>query len=364
MILIVLLLSGSVWAQVVTASFDRTLLSKNPSAATTRGISQVSAFYDLKTSDTKINEERSDGLDVPWKENIKIDRVGVFFTGGGNAMVPEFYLSQDSGERFLILDQQSQNQQLSQKNDTSFLNNLFNFGFRVSPNLGLGIKAYAPNYKYSESYSVNYGDGKSVKQVGSIKSSIIGVGAGFTYLLGSNWYLGGYFTGNKEVRKSDYTFIGIDEVSENMKEDKEYTTGKYGVGLSYLSGKRGGGFRFEVAFNRMNQPTYLDIGTGEQIYSALEFSTRHVTAGINVKMTKNIYYEETDLIDIIVGESNTSKAYVPQYGTFISFGNDKGHALGAAIVYYRSKGNKTLFGNDQSAKTTHRGFSFSYAYLF
>ena len=364
MILIVLLLSGSVWAQVVTASFDRTVLSKNPAASTTRGIGQVSVFADFKNSDSKINEKRSDGVDVPWKQNTEVSKTGIFFTGGGKAVIPELYLSFDKGDRILNLDLPNRTMNQEATNDVSFMNNLFNIGFRVSPTVGFGLKAYAPQYEYNESYAFDYLDGRKSSQVGRIKTNFLGVGAGLTYLLGANWYFGGYFVLNKEDRDARYVFKDIDGSIEIKDEVNQYTNSRFGLGLSYLNGRRGDGFRFEMAYNRMAHPDYLGVRDGEQFYSVMEYSAKIVTLGVNLKLKKSIYYEETDLIDMVLSEAAITRGFIPQVGTFISFGSDKGHAFGVSVLYYRSKGYTNIFGEEQRSKTTHRGFSGNYAYLF
>lgn len=348
-------------AQIATASFDRSMLSINPAAAATREIKQVALFETFKNSKSNLDQERDDSANAPWVDKTSINRFGTFLTGGHSGFTPELYLSMDHGERSLSLDEGSAQKQTSK---TDMINNMLNLAFTVDPNLALGLKFYAPSYSYTENYEFTYADNKTIKQRLEHHSNIIGLGTGLSMHLINKIYLGAYYVNNtdKSTYKTNYTYTDGNVSKSYSKKNLQYA--KYGAALSYLYGHRSNGARFELGYSKMRSPSQNKLQDGEEILTNLEISVNRITFGVNAKLRKNYYLDHTELMEYIVGERQVTRNFSPFYAGFISFGSEKGHTIGASILYVNSKGTKEILGQSEAAKTKLTGITVDYAYLY
>ncbi|HXH75988.1 MAG TPA: hypothetical protein VNJ08_13540 [Bacteriovoracaceae bacterium] len=360
LLLLLFLLPQSLLAQIVTASFDRTTLSQNPASATTRAFSQIALFSTSKTSESEINEQRSDNEIVPWEDDIKINKTGMYFTGHGK-FSPELYLSQDKGTRTLALKDVTTDEH---SNDVSIVNNMINLGLRMTQRLSVGFKVFAPSFSYKEDFIIDYSDNQSLQFSANSESSILGLGAGLTYMVMPGLYWGGYFINIKENMTFDTQVTDIDGTVSNDSGDETFGRKQFGAGISYLRGGRGRGVRFEAAVSKMIHTDLVGMEDGEELYSAFEFSYGWLTMGLNVKSRRNMYYNNIELIDYISGDKTFSEEFKPLYGFFLVLGKGGGHSLGVSGVAYKTSGKKELFGREQPATTSLQEVTLSYAYLF
>ena len=360
---VLLLLLLPLWshAQIVTASYDRTVLSKNPASATSRNLGQIALFSSFNNSQSEITEASAgSSTSVTWDEKIKMNKTGIYFTGHGR-FSPELYVSNDSAEKSLSLNLagSTNNQNLK----TKMLNNMFNLGLRLTRRFSIGFKYYSPSYNNKEEYAAKDSSGADFTFTRQSNNKITGIGGGATYQISPGWYWGAYYISISEKIKESVAYTGSIVVPDSAFDGK-LSQKQYGTGISYLSRSRFKGMRLELAYSRMDQdPTYKQP-YGEEIYSALEFSHRILTFGVSAKLRKNAYFDSIELLDYLAGAKNFSETFTPTYGGFLSLGSSKGHTLGLSALMYKTNGEKKLFNRDQKALTSFQSLMVSYAYLF
>lgn len=357
--LIYLLLPCIGFSQIVTSSYDRTVLSTNPASATTRTLSQVAIFDTFKSSDSDITEIQPT-TKAMWREEIKLNKVGLYFTGHGK-FAPELYISKDIAEKSLDLDGDSTSPQESKINLT---NNMINLGFRLKRNFSVGIKYYKPSFSYKENFDTTYENGETSSFDLKMEETLSGVGAGVTYQYIENWYVGAYYVSISHHTKFTETFSDTSGATNAQEGDETRKMKRYGLGLSFLEGTRGRGLRFEMALSRLIQEDDPDAEDGEEIFSALEFSNRKITFGFSLKLRKHFFYDNIELIEYVAGDKSFSDRYTPTYGGFLSFGSAHGHTVGLSGMIYKTDGTRQLFGREQDAETAVKQITFNYAYLF
>jgi hypothetical protein len=353
---ILLMLPIFAWAQVVTASFDRTTLSINPASATTRGYNQVALFSNLRTTNSDATDQQS-GTNQKLEEKITSNKTGVYFTGHGK-LSPELYISKDSATKTF-----EDGGAGTQKTKLDMVNNFINLGILMTRKFSLGITFYKPSYTYKENLSIKQPDNSVSKYQFNVKNATTGLGFGATYNFQSNLYLGGYYTTVKET--NDFTRLVTESGNtSNDAEKQDNSLKQYGFGLSYLRGTAGRGSRFELAYSRMDHPQIDEVPAGEEIYSAVDFSGNSFTFGGHVKFRKNAYFDHIEVLDYIIGEQVFSESYKPSYGGFLSYGHGKGHSIGISGLYYKTVGERQFFGTPQNASIKVTQVTFNYAYLF
>lgn len=366
-LLFTLLLPAVSLAQIVTSSFDRTVLSINPAAATSRGYAQVAIGYKVNTSDSVITSQRANEKAFKWNEKIQVDRKEAYFTGGHSRLVPELYLSQNQGKR--EIGRKHENRNVS--NNLSLFNNLFNLGAKMTSRLSLGVTFYAPSFNFSQENEYKYPDGKKSKITSKSKTSLMGIGMGYRYALSQRFYIGGYYT--KVNYKNDFEYMMKDTGMPESSNEGSYDEGlkKFGFGIAYLAGSsRGHGFRWELAYNHMDGTRNPALGqddtkNGQQVQTSFDFAWRGISFGANVKMTRNGYYETLDTLESFLSETNYDDKYLPSYGWFIAFNSSKGHTLSLSGMIMSQGGKKTFLNEeDQDYSTKLKSMTLGYAYLF
>lgn len=361
-------LIASVHAQVVTSSFDRTLLSTNPAASTTRGYGQMAAALRMNNSKSTIFDD-STGPTVKWKERFDTRRIETYFTGGHAKLVPEFYLSFNNGEKKLTSPDLAGQHQTT-KSRMNLVNNMLNLGYRFSSTLAIGLKYYRPMFTYDEDYSFT-DPSRTLSVSNKVKTAITGIGVGATYALAPSLYWGGYFTSITQVDKGSYSQTDSSTPGNNVSNqgNSDDTLGKFGFGLSYLQGSSARrGMRLELSYNRLDATKelkrYSDAKAGEQIQSALELAWRGFTFGGNLKLTRNVYYETADTLERFMTEPTLTRTFAPSYGGFLSLISEKGHSIGLSGFVSQDTGKRAFFRNQVKAKTNRVTLNFNYAYLF
>lgn len=343
-------------AQVVTASFDRTTLSINPSSATTRNFSQLATFANFRN--TKSEATQADFNSFKLEEDIKITKFGIYFTGHGR-FAPELYISKDAAEK--TFDDGGTADE--QKTKTDLINNFVNVGLLMTRNFSLGLKLYAPKFDFKEKVTILFPDASSQIVNTNVESSITGTGLGFTYNYAPKMYFGGYYTKITVKDKFNTTVTDVNgTVNEN--DDISSSLSQMGFGISYLNGGIGRGLRAEIAYSRMEQPKEFDADAGEEIQLSADYSKNAITFGGNIKFRKNAYYDHIELIDYVIGERVFNESYTPSYGGYFSYGAGKGHSFGVSGFIYDTTGERTFYGRAQDAIIKIKQFSFNYAYLF
>lgn len=349
-IFLCLLLSPIAYGQIITAAFDRTNLSINPAASTTRSYSQIAFFNNYRKTDSEALQVQ--GGIAKLKEGIRTNKTGIYYSGEGR-FAPELYLSKDSGTK--TFDDGTTTNQTSKMD---LVNNFINLGFKLWRNLSVGLKYYRPSYEMNEkakfgTFSVN---NKS-------KTSITGMGAGFNYQMQNKMYFGGYYT--KITQKNE---LSVSTNSGGTAADdfanETHDLSQYGLGFSILRGTVAKGYRFEAAYSRLEQPKDSVAKAGEEIYLVFEYGHRHVAFGGNVRFRKNAYYDNTEILDYAIGEKIFSDSYDPSLGGFFSLQSSGGHTLGLSGVLYKTTGKRQFYGVTQDAEMKVMQLTVNYAYLF
>lgn len=354
--LFLLLLPVLASAQVVTASFDRTTLSINPASATTRNFSQLAGFTNFRN--TKSEATQADFNSFKLEEDIKITKVGIYFTGHGR-FAPELYISKDSAEKTFDDGGTAD----KQKTKTDLINNFVNVGLLMTRNFSLGLKLYKPTFDFKEKVTINFPDATTQIVNTNVESSITGTGLGFTYNYNPQLYFGGYYT---KITVKDKFNTTVTDVNGTTNENDEMSTSlsQMGFGLSYLKGGIGRGLRGEIAYSRMEQPEEFDADAGEEIQLSADYSHNAITFGGNIKLRKNAYYDHIELIDYVIGERVFNESYEPSFGGYFSYGAGKGHSVGVSGFIYDTTGKRNFYGKEQEAIIKIKQIAFNYAYLF
>lgn len=337
--------------QVVTSSFDRTTLSQNPAAAATRTYGQFALFDTFRTTDSDIDQDGA-GTTL-WNNKIKINKLGAYITGHGR-VAPELYLSQDSAT--IDLEQKASAQTFRAK--ANLTNNFINLGLRMTSRFFVGLKAYSPAADFKQTVDL-----PGLNFEGTTKINVLGLGGGFTYHLLPKIYVGGYYVKISEKFKSSFTANeGGVVTSDSTDEDVSY--GRYGAGISYLSGNWGNGTRLELSYSKQAFPKELAEKPGEEVQGSIEFSFRLISFGLNAKYRKNQFYDSVELLNYAVGDKISTSKWSGSYGGFFTLGSGKGHSVGLSGYTYSINDKRDLFGAEEDADSRIMEVTVNYAYVF
>jgi hypothetical protein len=364
-----LLLAQKVFAQNVTTSFDRTMLATNPSAATTRGLAQVSisqTYKDVKSSMTDPTDLTATSRKV--KEDIKLNTTELRFTGGHARLIPEVYLGYNKAIKKASVDGVD-----SPDVKMNYIDSLINFGYKYSQRMGIGLQVYFPHFDFDASHSEKTQNGTKFKLKNIYSQQNFGASFGSTVLLGRNLYAGAFANIDQEQRRFDVSYL--DYLSSQNTSDQatqKNTVNRFGGGVSYLNGdSRKHGFRAELAYSMMKVPkdknaiaASTSSNMGVEVKGALEFAWRGISFGGTMRMIKNGYYDRSDLIQKNFFETPPTPNFTSSFGGFIALSSDRGHSFGLSGYSLPSTGKRKYFGQDLDSKSTTTLININYAYLF
>jgi hypothetical protein len=362
------ILSTNSLAQYVTSSFDHSQLCINPSATTTRSLSQNAFNYAVKGTDSDIVEKRSDNEKYNWKEEIVIDKKELMIIRAKSKVTPEIYIGHNSGVKKLQLAQSSNANGEANENSINFVNNLFNFGLRSSGNLSWGFKFFTPKMSNTNISSTTYSDNKTSSYKNETDYTILGYGLGATARLTQSIYFGFHYVTTKEKYDSTFESTSIDGQSSKSRSNETDKIDRYGFGLSYLRGSSFNGVRFEMAYNYMTLPKFFrgdfPFKFANEFRTSLEFAGRGISAGINMRMVRLNYYDQMDIVDRVFNEPIFNQEFTPSYGGFFSFSSSRGHSFGFSGYAWKQEGERQFRGSKQSASTHILNLGINYAYLY
>ncbi len=349
--------------QIVTSSFERSFLSINPATSALRNYTQIGVTDTFQASASEMTEKKSDGLDWRWEEELDLNRMSFYFTTNSVVAV-EGFLSSDYGTKDQRIQIRNGDTHTAKK---SFNTKGFSLGYKLNEAWSFGFKMYSNKYNLKESYSVFYWNkfnySAQTYYVEKLKNDVLAYGPGLTYRILGDLYVGTYFTKIDEDYNFYSYFQDLDSSTKVKASAKKDFRSQYGVGLSYLQGDRGGGLRFEGAYSKMKHSSYRSLGTGEEMYLAMEYSGTSIATGVNFKFRKNGYFEQNETMEHLLGNQVYAKKFVPRIGYFIS-GSSKGNTIGFTVVNVGTSGEKIFQGHRQFATTNYTEFGFSYAFIF
>lgn len=356
-------------AQVITSSFNRNQLAINPAATTTRTFSQVALAYDLSSDDSDISFGGTDGSESVFNEKITLDTKLFTIAGSRGKWVPEFSLSHNQGKKVIKLTESPTSSDQKSTSRMTFVNNLLNLGYRLKPWLGVGLKLARPVVSFRDKFNVNNPDGTSFNNDYKANNGvwILGTGAVFRPL---NWlYIGGFYSTSRE--ENDGKATGTDTQGQAIKfvDSSHNTISRMGLGLSIMKGQSlGKGFRFELSYSTMDVPESRfgeeSPERGSEIRSSLEYAHRGLSLGANVRLIKNIYYDQEDMVERYLSEQTFKNTFEPSLGGFLSLSSAKGHSFGLSGLYWVRKGKKQFQRAERDAETKSWNLAANYAYVW
>lgn len=369
MIILLPLMFSWAHSQVITSSFNRNQLAINPAATTTRSFSQVALAYDLSSDDSDIFFDGSDGSESVFNEKITLDTKLLTIAGSRGKWVPEFSLSHNQGKKVIKLvdSPTATNQQSTSR--MSFTNNLLNLGYRFRPWLGLGLKLARPMVSFRDKFSFNNPDGTSFDNDYRANNSVWIVGTGAVFRPLSWFYVGAFYSTSREQNNGKATGTDTQGQSTKFVDSSHNTISRMGVGVSVLNGKSlGKGYRFELSYSTMDVPESR-FGQeaperGSEIRTSIEYAHRGLSLGGNVRLIKNIYYDQEDLVERYLSEQTFKPNFEPSFGGFLSLSSAKGHSFGVSGLYWVRKGDKQFQGQERDAETKSWNLAANYAYVW
>lgn len=366
------IISPHAHAQIVTSSFNKSMLAVNPAAAATKNHGFFSLSISRENSSSKINEERPDGDKNEWKSKYQIDKRELILTASGQTFFPELYLSMDKLKQELDLSNPATSSTATNEGrDVDFINNLFNLGYKVSNRTFLGFRYFMPRIKYKFDNEYEYSDNQTTGQKGKVNDKMTGIGAGFSIKLTENTYFGAFYT--RMTLDSSGEITNVDNTGNESEGNVvgSHSFASKGLGLSYKKGDFvNNAIRFELAYSWMDFPYDIPSGSQiedadpKQIYLAGEMAIRGINFGGSMKLNKGPFREHMNMVKDSVDEGIGGDEFVTTYDYFFSFTSKKGHGGGIRGSYFHGEGKKKLFGVEQPAKITESTMGLTYSYTF
>ncbi len=363
--LVWMFLATTVFAQNVTSSFDRNILSTNPSAAATRGFAQLSMAHTFKGVDTTVtpDPQQSDR----YEEEVQLNSTELRITGGHRRYVPELYLGFNAVKK--LTERVGTNEKLM--SNTTFIDNSVAVGAWVTRRLSLGVRTYFPNISFNQKYPSSTEDGTSYMGNSDVEFRTTGVTLGAMLVVLKGFYFSVF--GNYDKQESSSVSRRLDfESKERIIEKSRFSEDirRYGLGVSYLTGSSlGHGFRTEVSYSFMQIPeggvVEADKKKAEEIKWSMEMAWRGISFGGRVRMVRNGYYDQGDYIQRYFIQEPPSTEFVRSYGGFFSLNSKRGHSFGVSGYALPAEGIRTLDNGVRApAKSKTLVLSLNYSYLF
>ncbi|MFZ4402745.1 MAG: hypothetical protein ACOYOK_01470 [Pseudobdellovibrionaceae bacterium] len=351
----------------MSASFQTASFGENPAAALTRDFGVISPSISTTNISQSVPVDSDSIYYSPgWDRVIKIDRSEMFLAGRKYFIVPEIYVSQNTG----TIKNTSQTGSTQSEDSMSLFNNQLNLAFRLSSWLHFGVCAYSPkvdyfsktDYKSNES-SYSYQSDNEIK--------ILGLGGGLTLRLPIGFSLGGFYHKIDESREFTFTDSNPINAALNRTGSEISHHEKFGYGLSYQEGnQRSGGFRLEISRSQMN------FGSG-QIYNnediivpniqdkiAVEAATLGFVFGVSYTLIQGRYINYRYFVDTLISEFPYYEKAVGVSSGFIGFKTKGGSSIGGLFSYYDGNSEVSFQGQKSTAKVKENSIGISYSYLF
>lgn len=346
-------------AQVVTSSFDTTIMGENPASAATRIFGVVTPFVSYTQVDQEIKDQTDEGP-FQWNRQLSIQRYEALYAGKKARFVPEIYISQNYGSKEVSMG----SSELKTKNDVSMLNNHFNLGFSLSDRIKLGLKLFNPTmgYKTNERYVLP--DATVRTYTSDFDYKEFGVGGGVTFMITKNFAIGGFYTNIEEKRKGKSEYKEGSNTPLLSDTNTTKTIFQSGGGFSYQIGDiKSKGFRLELSWASIEFPYSYSLKNNSQGRLSIEGSSFGFNGGLTIVQTTGNYINYRYFIDSVLAENESKKPLI-SYGGFLGFKTKSGSSFSGFANYSSGKGDISLFDTEQPGKVTRLYIGFSYAYYF
>ncbi len=359
------MLASNVFAQNVTSSFDRNVLSTNPSAAATRGFAQLSMGHTFKGVETKVNPDalQSD----QYEEEVQLNSTELRITGGHRRYVPELYIGFNDVKK--VTERVGTSEKLM--SDTTFIDNSLSLGVWATKRISIGLRTYFPNIAFNQKYPGTTKDGTSYMGNSEVVFKTTGVTLGATLVLVRGFFVSAF--GNFDKQKSSFVSRRLDYESNQVKKDDgsfSEDISRYGFGISYLTGSSlGHGFRTELSYSFMQIPeggvVVADQEKAEEIKASMEMAWKGISFGGRIRMIRNGFYDQGDYIQRYFIQEPPTVEFVSSYGGFFSLNSKRGHSFGFSGYALPAEGIRTLDNGVRApSKSKTIVMSFNYSYLF
>lgn len=359
LITLILICLSAAQAQVVTSSFDTTIMGENPASAATRVFGVATPFVSYTQVDQEIKDS-SGSEPYTWERRLQVQRYEALYAGKKAKFVPEIYVSQNFGNKLMKLSSTA----LDTENKVSMLNNHFNLGISYSDSIKIGIKFFQPTmaYKTDERYVLPDSTVRTYKS--DFTYTEMGFGGGVTFMISKNFSMGGFYTNIAEKRKGSSRYQEGSNTPLTDTINSTSTIFQSGGGLAYQVGdSKSKGFRTELSYASMKYPYDYSPKNNTLIRLSVEGSNFGFTGGVTVVQKEGNYINYRYFIDSIMAEDESSRP-VLSYGGFLGFKAKGGSSISGFASYSSGKGDISLFDSEQPGKVTRLFVGFSYAYYF
>jgi hypothetical protein len=350
---------NAVQAQMVTSSFDTTIMGENPASAATRVFGIATPFISYTQLDQEIKDS-SGSEPYTWERSLQIQRYEALYAGKKARFVPEIYVSQNFGNKVMKLSATN----LDTENKVSMLNNHFNLGISYSDSIKIGIKFFQPTMAYKTDERYVLPDATVRTYESDFTYTEMGFGGGVTFLITKRFSIGGFYTNIAEKRKGNSRYQEGSNTPVLSSINSTSTIFQSGGGLAYQIGdSKSKGFRTELSYASMKFPYENSPKNNTLIRLTVEGSQFGYTGGVNVVQKEGNYIDYRYFIDSIMAEEGSSRP-VLSYGGFLGFKAKGGTSFSGFASYSSGKGDISLFETEQPGKVTRLFVGFSYAYYF
>jgi hypothetical protein len=352
-------------AQIGGSSFNLSSLCVNPAASTQREFGHFSLAYEYKNSKSNVTQDVT-GLtaNLPWKESLSVNDGQAIFTHVGKVATFEFFGSYDTVKKITSIDNTANGGENQVSIDrASFINNMANMGIKVTKRISIGVKYFAPTFKFKYDHSYTFNN-QTTKDKADQDGKFVGVGGGAMYRFDNGMTIAPYIISTTQtIEGSSSSTTAGGQVTKTPPATTNFAT--KGIGLGYLKGSlRKEGKRFEVGYSRMDAYQANQKSAGEQIYGTGELSIKGISFGGSLRLVRNAYVDTMRLVEMFIDPPIVENSYKPRFDYFISLSSAKGHSFGLSGSYTSSEGPKNFQGQQQQATTTAYTVNASYGYLF
>lgn len=370
--LILISFSFSAQAQIVTSSFDPTVMSFNPAAAANRYFGGFYTKYDkkkLEAAGTEIGDIPDQGLynlNADWSVEDEIDSFKFLYSNVTNKykIIPEVLIYQQSlSTIYHRTDNTGTDQPSSVEVDSDIKMGQFNLAHTFMERFELGVHFGMASVEQVHDLTLAI-NGNTVIEDTVADTDIMGFGGGFNYKLPMNFYLGGFYMQYDLAQ----TFSGTRNFgtgSEPVNEAADFKIKAIGYGLAYQFGKREGK-SLKIEFSERRTDSEIStLQKGLRRTLSAEGMTEKYYAGLSVFQSKGDNVNLQDIVETLISERINSNESTIGFGVSAGFRTTNGHSFGGSASYSKADiPSRISFLNEDRFDSEVKLISFSLSYAF
>jgi hypothetical protein len=355
----------NLWAQVATHTYDLSQIASNPAILSSKKLSQFSLTtqYQQNVSLLKVPDGTNTLFD--WEDDTTLTKQELIFFKSRGKTLFEFYLSANQGKKEIELIDKRATQKSSSSNDMSYIDNILNIAFVHKPWLTTGLKFSIPVMNYNSKQNYTNPDNTSFSFETNQRISFLTVGGGVTFKPFQYLHLGGFLTQTKEESSGKFTQTSASDSQANQRIKSSQDIQRLGFGISFLFPRT----RWEISLTQMTIPedregVYPDSQKGVEYKTSFEFHQGGFSGGVHYRLTKNVFYDQNELVDRFLNEQIQNGEPTSSFGGFIGLSSKRGHSFSASGFYWQRTGQRGFQGQEVDAKTKTFYLGLGYAFIF